>query len=525
MKRKKKVSMKRVKEILRLHFESGLSNEKVANALQISKGSVKNYLERFKAAELSWPLPPDISDGELLSKLRKNGNSRGETSHSRPLPDFEYVVKEIQRPHVTRYLLWKEYKETFPDGLEKSQFYGHLKDYIKAHSITMKIHHKGGDKLFVDYSGDKPEYIDRDTGEVVSVEFFACSWGASSYSYAEATMTQGLEDWIPSHVRAFNYFGCVANALVPDNLKSGITKADYYDPDLNPTYAKLAEHYNTSILPARVRKPRDKAVVESNILHLQRFILGRLRNRTFFSLQEINEAIRIELDMYNSQPMQLYKVSRRKRFEEIDKPFAKDLPRDDFTIKEVKYDVSVGPDYHVQYRKHFYSVPFIFANKKMDIYLDANIVQIYHDNQRITSHMKGLPNYSYTTIDEHMPKEHQFVKGLNKRKLIFLAGEIGGHTATAVKNLLDNRRHPEIGFRAALGIINLKKQYPPERIEKAAQRAIHFNRIKRRDFISILKNGLDKQPVPNSHEKRRALEPFEQQSLFHENIRGSQYYN
>lgn len=507
--------MRKIKEVLRLHFECNLGKKKIALALGLSKTSVGNYMSRFEKSGLTWPIK--LSDKELEAKLFLKEDAH---SHSgKPYPDFDRVIDQLSQKHVTRKLLWQEYKEANPDGLELSRFCELLNRHISTHRLTMKIHHKGGDKLFVDYSGDALTYIDRETGEVIETQMFVCSWGASSYSYAECTHTQGLEDWIASHVRAYQYFGCVPHATVPDNLKSGVTKPDWYDPDINPTYAKLAEHMGTAILPARVRKPKDKAIVESNVLHVQRYILGRLRNRTFFSLAEINEAVRALLEEFNAQPMQVYKVSRKERFEQIDKPQAKPLPAAPFQIKEIKIGLKVGPDYHIQYRKHFYSVPYALAGKRVDIHLTGRIVQIYCENERVASHQMGPANYSYCTNDIHMPQNHRFIKGLNSSQLIFMAGKIGTHTSTLIKRSLDNKKHPEVGYRQALGIINLKRQYPEERVEKACERALHFNCIKRRDILSILKKGLDTKPLPKK-------EPdLIQQSIFHDNIRGEDYYN
>ncbi len=513
-----KASMRKIKEVLRLHLECGLGKKKISMALKISKGSVVSYVHRFEASGLSWPLPTSLTDKELETRLFLKAKRENEIEKS--LPDFDLAVTQLARPHVTRKLLWREYKETHPEGMELSRYYELLNKHIVSNKLSMKIHHKGGDKLFVDYSGDSPSYVDKDTGELISVQLFVCSWGASSYSYAECTYTQGLEDWVGSHVRAYEYFGCVPAATVPDNLKSGVKKADWYDPDVNPTYAKLAEHYNTTILPARVRKPKDKAVVESNVLHIQRYILGRLRNRTFFSLAEINETVKELMEAFNEEPMQVYKVSRRERFEQIDKPNAKPLPADAFKIREIKIGVKIGPDYHIQYRKHFYSVPYTLAlaGKRVEIHLAGLIVQIYCETERVASYHIGPANYSFTTTDSHMPASHQFVKGLNKSSLIFMAGKIGTYTSTLIKRTMDNKKHPELGYRQALGIINLKRQFPEDRVEKACARALHFDMIKRRDILSILKKGLDKEPLPEKETQE------EQLSIFHKNIRGEGYY-
>ncbi|MBU2214292.1 IS21 family transposase [Patescibacteria group bacterium] len=509
-------------EILRLHFMNpGLSNRKIGRTLQISKNTVRKCLIRFQCSGLSWPLPKDYSESEVYSKLYTS--SLPVEDESSPIPDWERLLKEVHRPHMTLQLLWEEYKETYPDGLGRSQFYHHFRRYRKAHlPPSMHMAHKGGDKLFVDYSGDGLSYIERLTGEVVSVELFVASWAVSSYSYAEGTHTQKLPDWIQAHNRMLRFFKCVPNGLVPDNDKTSVTKADFYDPDLNPTYALLADHYDTAVIPARPRKPKDKAVVESNILHVQRFILARLRDRTFFSLQEANEAIWTELEKYNNRPMQLYKIPRKQRFEELDRPYAKPLPAEEFPYIHVKNDVLVDKNYHISFDKHFYSVPHALCGSRVQVRRTNSVVEIFCDG-RVASHKVGIKEYGYSTQDAHMPSNHRFVKGWTSEKMVNWAAQIGENTAAAVRKVLSQRKHPEIGFKSALGIIQLDKKYPKARIEAAAKRVIYFNYITRKGFIAILEKGLDKKPLPDNSSGKRN-QPL-QLALFHENVRGAEYYN
>ena len=506
--------MRKILDILRLHFSGGFSNQTIADSLRLSKGSVFNCLQRFQAAGLSWPIPEDISQVALNAKLYPPKKVAAEGV---PLPDFDHILTELKRPHVTRQLLFKEYRETYPQGLGQSSFYERLSQHARDKNVTLHQNHIGGDKLFVDYSGDAPSYIDLDTGECIPVELFAASWGASSYSYAEVTRTQTSGDFVQSHVRAFRFFGCVPAALVPDNLKSAVLKASFTDPDLNPLYEKMATHYDTALLPARVYKPRDKAVVESNVLHLQRFILGRLRDRMFFSLAEVQEAVLALVVLFNAEPMQLYKISRLERFEALDKPFAKPLPKDDFALQEVKLDVKVHLDYHIQFRKHFYSVPFTLSGQYVEVHSDGTTLQIYRDGVRVGGHKQGLPNYGYTTQLVHMPPNHQFWKGLTPEKLLLRAAQVGESMALLIQKILDCRRHPEQGYRAALGILNLSSKYGKERLEKAAARALHFGGRRRRDLVSILDAGLDQKAISDDDAQvnRPATPPLE-----HHNIRG-----
>jgi len=505
--------MKQTREILRLHFDCGLSNQKIADAVRKSKGSVFNCITRFKAAGLKWPLSEEMSDSGLEKCLYPEAYQKKDET---VMPDFKRIHRELSRPHVTLELLWEEYRQSCPEGLSRSSFYRHYARYRNKLSVDMKVVHKGGDKLFVDYSGKKWRYFNRQKNEWVETEFFVASWGASSQCYCEASLSQTGEDWVSSHVRALEYFDCVPAAIVPDNLKSGVTKAVFYEPEINGLYKLFARHYDTAILPARVKKPKDKPVVESNVLHLQRFIFGRLRDRTFYSLEDLNEAIWELLGEFNKRPMQQYKQSRRQRFEDLDKPYAGALPAARFVFTRVKTDVRVSPNYHIEFDKHFYSVPYEFVRKSVDVYQSGSIIEIYHDGQHVCRHKKQLPDYRYTTIDAHMPPQHKFVKGWSAPWFIAQAQKIGEATAQLVSGVLDSKRHPEQGFRAAMGILNLKKQYGEARVEKAALRALHFGNPSYYGMKNILAKGLDQKPLQQQSQR---------QPLLHENIRGRHYYN
>ena len=510
---RKRMKMKQIKEILRLHFDCKLSNQQIANATRKSKGSVFNCISRFKQAGLQWPLPEELSDSGLEKWLYpETGSKKDETL----MPDFKRIHQELSRPHVTLELLWEEYRQGCPEGLSRSSFYRHYARYRNKMSVDMKVIHKGGDKVFVDYSGKKLRYWNRQEGTWVEVEFFVASWGASSCCYCEASQSQSAQDWVASHIRALEHFGCVPAAIVPDNLKSGVTKASFYEPEINGLYKLFAQHYDTAILPARVKKPKDKPVVESNVLHLQRFIFARLRDRTFYSLEDLNEAIWELLEAFNQRPMQLYQQSRQERFEQMDAPCARQLPAQRFIFKQVKMGVRVAPNYHIEFDKHFYSVPYEFVREQVDVYQSGSVIEIYHDGQHVCRHKKQLPNYRYTTTDDHMPPQHKFVKGWSAPWFIAQAHKIGEATAELVSRVLDSKRHPEQGFRAAMGILNLKKQYSEARVEKAAQRALHFGNLSVQGIKNILAKQLDKKPLQPKSQR---------QPLLHDNIRGNHYYN
>lgn len=508
-----RMKMKKVREILRLHYDCKLSNQQIADAVKKSKGSVFKCLERFKAARLVWPLPAEMSDSRLEEALYPQVSGK---QNRVILPDFEYIHREMSRPHVTLELLWEEYQKNEPSGLCRSSFYRHYGLYRKALPVEMKVAHKGGDKLFVDYSGDKLCFYDRKGKRWVEVEIFVASWGASSYCYCEASLSQSGRDWVGSHVRALSWFGCVPAAIVPDNLKSGVTKADFYEPDINALYAQFARHYDTAILPARVKKPKHKAVVESNVLHLQRFIFGRLRDRTFYSLAEVNGAIWEELEVFNDRPMQQYKQSRTERFETLDKPHAKPLPAERFCFTQIKTGVRVAPNYHIEFEKHYYSVPWEFVRQQVDVYQTGAILEIYHNGEHVCRHMVEPGNYRYTTREEHMPPAHKYVKGWSAAWFIAQAHQIGEATEELIQAILTSKRYPEQGYRAALGVLNLKKKYSPERLEKAARRALHFGSLSCNSLKSILAQGLEQETLPQKPNRK----PLE-----HENIRGQHYYS
>jgi transposase len=509
--------MRKIRDLLRLHFDCSLSNKQIGDALGVSKTCVHNALNRFKKSGIAWPLPADLSDSSLEQTLYKDPSAQPLADTL--LPNFEHIYRELARPHVTLKLLFDEYRTLVPTGLSKTAFYRRFGVYRKKVSPTMKIIHKGGEKLFVDYSGDSFEYVNRDTGEIIPVQLFVCCWGASSYSYAEVTATQGIQDWLQSHARALAFFGCAPQAFVIDNLKSGVTKSHLYDPDINPLYAKLAAHYGVAVLPARVRKPRDKAVVESNVLHLQRHLLGRLRDRTFFSLAEINDAIAAELVAYNDRPMQQYGLSRQKRFEELDKPYGQPLPAESFAYTQVK-TATVAPDYHIEFEKHYYSLPFALVGTTVTVYQINNTLEIYSDGLHLCRYRKEPSNHCYTTRDEHMPPNHRAVRGWSASGFILRAGTIGPATSEAVKIIIERQKHPEQGFRAARGVLALDPRFPKERIERACQRAIRYKAVTYRTIRTILDKKLDEQPFPEcTLSSLPTTTPLD-----HENLRGAQYY-
>ncbi len=510
---KSRLKMRQIREILRYRFENGVSFNKISDALKISKGSVVNTVKRFEESKLSWPLSDELSDSDLEHQLYPPEKSKSFNEH---YPTISYLEKEMKRPHVTLQLLYEEYAKDNPNGLKRTAFYDYYNKSFPNRPVTMKMIHKGGDKLFIDYSGDSISYVNRTTGEVISTELFVCCWGASSYCYAEATESQKQEEFTMSHVRAMGYFGCVPNVFVPDNLKSAVVKAKRFDPTINRLYAEMAEHYNVVVLPARVRKPQDKGVVESNVLHIQRFILARLRNYTFFSLDELNASIKKLLEEFNHRPMKEYgNQHRRKRFEELDLPHANQLPENPFTITKIATKVLVGFNYHIRFENHNYSVPSKLVKKRVEVYQRGNIIEIYHDGIHICRHLKGLPNFGHTTNRDHMPSTHKFIANRSVEWFIAKGNEIDQDVGEFLRLLMMDRHHPEQAFNAAQGVLRLVKVYGEQRLHNACRRAIYFKSVSFKSVQSILEKGLDKQDWGEG-----VLEN-EEQNIEHENLRNN----
>jgi transposase len=507
--------MRKIRVVLEYRLGKRLSADQTSQALSTSKGSVINIGHRFKASKLPWPLPTDLSDEALETALYPEPENPGGTGGQ---PDVAYIEKELSRPHVTLQRLYEEYSEQHPDGLKRTAFYDRVTK-SRPPKVTMKVIHKGGDLVYSDYSGDGLEYIDRSTGEVKPVDLFVCCWGASSFSYADGTESQKTPDFSMSHVGGFEYFGVLPFGVVLDNLKSGVHKSDRYDPIANPLFAKMLEHYGVAVLPARVRKPRDKAVVESAVLHIQRFILARLRDRQFFSLDEVNAAIREELEVFNNRPMKEYGgQTRRQRFEELDRPFARQLPQERFAISQMKLDVRVARNYHVRFADHHYSVPWHLAGKLVDVYRLGSTIEIYHGNVHVCRHQAGSSHFGYSTSKDHMPPNHAFVKGWSKEWFMAQAGEIGPATVEAVCTIMSAREHVQQGFNSALGVLRMAKAFTPRRLERACQRAVYFKAVNYRSIKAILDQHLDEQLLLMLNR------PDEPPPVVHENIRGPNYY-
>ena len=508
----KRISMRKTREILRLKYECKRSNREIATSCGIGSSTVSDHMMRARVAGVTWPIASDIDDSALEQLLFP---STAPTVKLQPVPDFQLVHKERKRRKgVTLVLLWEEYKEQHPDGYQYSWFCQNYRTWAGRLDVVMRQDHRAGERLFVDYAGQTVPIVDRFTGEITDAQIFVAVLGASNYTYAEATKSQQLEDWIGSHVRTFSFLGGVSELVVPDNLRSGVNKACRYEPDVNPTYLDLAKHYGTAILPARVRKPRDKAKVEAGVLLVERWILARLRDHTFFSLAELNQEIRKLLDRLNTKPFKKLPGSRRSQFEQLDKPALKPLPAMPYKIAHWK-KATVNIDYHVEVEGHYYSVPYQLVKKKLDVRYTDKTVELLHKGKRVASHLRGYSRGHHTTVKEHMPKRHQKYLEWTPDRFLGWARKIGPQTAALTDTLLHSRAHPQQAYRSILGILRLSKSYGDDRLEAACQRALHIKAMSYRSIESILKNNLDKRPL---------LTTTEAPPVNHDNIRGADYY-
>lgn len=506
--------MRKVQEVLRLLLVCGLSQRQVSRASGVGRASVAEYFERAQKAGLleTWgSLSAEELEGRLYPPAR-----RPPAPSERPEADWAAVHEELKRRDMTLSLVWQEYREQHPDGYQYSRFCDLYRAWRGKLDLSMRQVHRPGEKLFVDYCGATVPVVDASTGEVREAQVFVAVWGASSYTFAEATWSQGLSDWIGSHVRAFEFGGGLPELVIPDNLRSGVTRTCRYEPELNPTYQDLAIHYGVAVMPARVRKPRDKAKVESGVQLVQRWILARLRHRAFFSLGELNQAIRELLGPLNQRPFRKRPGSRRSLFESLEKPALRPLPEERFTYAEWK-KARVHVDYHVEVEGHYYSVPYQLVSQQLDVRVSAKTVECFAKGKRVASHLRSFVRGSHITQSGHMPLAHREYAQWTPERLVRWARESGPSVSGLIERVMATRAHPQQGFRSCLGILRLSQRYGKERLEAACQRALEVGAPSYRSVRSILEVGLDHQELP-------AGEPAAALPQVHENLRGASYY-
>lgn len=512
------ISMRKMREILRLRFLSGCSHAAIAKSIGIGETTVGDCLQRVKRAKLSWPLPEDFDDEQLEKLLYPSTQKSSCTLQKQGDIDWAYIHKELKRKSVTLQLLWNEHNAKYPESLRYSQFCRCYREWAQPLGVWMHQVHKAGEKLFVDYAGQTmPVVINTKTGEIREAQIFVATLGASDFTYVEATWTQTLPDWIGSHVRAFEFFGGCPEIVVPDNLVSGITKAHLYEPHINFSYQDMAVHYGVVIMPARVRSPKDKGKVEQGVQQTERMILAALRNRTFFSLQELNGAIALLLADINKRPFQKLPGSRLSQFLELEKPALKSLPSTPYEYAEWK-KVRAGFNYHVEIEGHHYSVPFILVKRELLVRHNEKTVEVFHQNKRVASHLKSHVLQGYTTDKAHMPKNHQKHVEWTPERIASWAKKTGPQTSKFVEALMNSRPHPQQGFRSCLGVLRLAKSYGAERLEAACNRALSIKAYSFKSVESILKNNLENSALPGTVPEKTIPDG-------HENVRGQHYFD
>jgi len=511
----KRLPMRPFREIMRLKYEVGLGHRAIARACAVGVGTVSEYVRRAGRAGLGWPLPENLDDAALEAKLFPT--SAGPGWVQRALPDFAYLHQELKRVGVTLQLLWLEYRQDHPDGYQYSQFCERYRRFAKKLAPSMRQVHRAGEKAFVDFSGNKPHYVDARTGEIVEAELFVGVLGASGLVYGEATPSQELPFWIAAHVRMLEWFEGAPEIFVPDNLRSAVTIPCRYDPTLNRTYSDFAQHYGAVVIPARTYHAKDKPKVELSVLLAQRWVLAVLRNRTFFSLGELNAAIWERVRVINERPMQKLGVSRRQLFERLDRPALKPLPTDRYEMAEWK-NCRVNIDYHVEVDHNYYSVPYQLIHELVEARFTHSTVEIFFKSHRVDSHRRLFGRGLASTKLEHMPSSHRAHAEWTPSRLISWGEKTGPATARVVAEIMASRPHPEQGFRACLGIMRLGQIHGAARLEAACLRAERLGSCQYRTVKNILAAGLE----------QLALEPegsSPQTTPVHDNIRGSKYYN
>lgn len=498
--------MRMIKEVLRLCHSCGLSKKEISKSLRCSRGAVYEYINRAKAAGLSWPLPDELDDDQLERRLFPPPPKQ----QKRPLPDFSYIHTELKKKGVTLGLLWGEYREEHPDGLGFSQFCEHYGRFAKTLNLVMRQEHKAGDKAFSDFAGKTLPITDPDTGEVKPAHLFVCTLGASNFTFAALFQDETTESWCNGHAAAFSYFGGCPRYCVPDNPKPVITKACRYEPDVNPNFAQMAAHYDVAVVPARVRRPKDKSVVEAAVGLATRWILAVLRKRTFFSLAEARTAVRELLDKLNDRPFKKIPGCRRSVFESIERPALKPLPPVPYEYADFK-KASVNIDYHIEYDKHFYSVPCQYVREVVEVRATSTTIEIFRKGKRIAAHPRSPLVNKATTLNEHRPKSHQQYGDWSPDRLVRWAGKIGPSTGRLIATIMARQKYPELGYRSCLGILRLAKNFGDQRLEAACNRALAIRGLCYKSVKSILDSNLDQRPLP---EKPHQL------AIVHSNIRG-----
>jgi len=507
--------MRKLKEVLRLRFELGLGQRQIARSCSIGQATVSEYLKRAQAASVGWPLPEGWDDGKLEEALYGRPLRRI-YENRKPMPEMARIQEELQQhKHLTLQLVWEEYRQAHPDGYGYSRFSELYQRWRRQMDVVLRQEHRAGEKLFVDYAGATIPVYDPQGGPLRQAAIFVSVLGASSYTYAEATWSQELENWIGSHIRAFEFYRGCPKLVVPDNTRSGVNRACRYEPDLNRTYHEMSMHYGAAVMPARPYKPRDKSKVENGVQLVQRWVVAALRHQRFFSLSELNQAIQELLNKLNQRPFRKRSGCRASLFAELDRPALQLLPAERYEFHQWATAL-VNIDYHIEFDSHFYSVPYTLTGQLVEIRATMTTVEILQHGERVASHARSRQHYQATTISEHRPKSHQQHLAWPPSRMLGWAQTVGAATVQLFTAILESKPHPEMGYRACLGILRLGQRYSSARLEAAAARAVSTGACSYRSVKSILEHSLDGQPVEA---------PVTKPPLEHDNIRGASYFD
>lgn len=503
--------MEKLREILRLQA-LGYNQSEIARSCDIARSTVQDYLRRAREQDLTYDQVRQLSDSDAQARV---GKGKPTLSTMTDRVDFERVHRELQSKGVTLTLLWQEGLEQHLWSWSYSQFCRHYRCWKVRHNLSMRQHHEGGEKLFVDYCGPTVPIHHPETGEVKPAQIFVACLGASNYTFAEATDSQALPYWIGSHQRALEFFGGVPQAIVPDNLKSGVSDPCRYEPGINRSYQAFAEHYQVAILPARPNHPRDKAKVEKAVQEVERQILAPLRHQRFTSLAQLNDAIQARLEQLNSRVMKSYGCSRRTLFEQVDQPALKPLPTQPFVFARWK-TAKVNLDYHLEIERHYYSVPYWFVHRQVWVKITEQTLEVFYDHQRIALHPRSTVPYRFTTLPGHMPPEHWAYKAQSKASFLAWAEQMGPQTRQQVEAIFKRKDHEEQAFRTLKGVQGLATRYGAQRLEEACKRANTFGLVGLKRLKAILNAHLESQPLP--------VETEAPPSAVHDHVRGQTYY-
>ena len=510
------LSMRKIKEVLRLRYDLGLQQQEIARSCSIAQSSVHRYLERASAAGLSWPLPKDYDD-RRLNELLFPAEPTGDLAPARAPLDFAEIQRQLQsHKHVTLQLLWEEYRQSQPEGYRYSRFCELYRRWQRKQDVVLRQEHRAGEKMFVDWAGDTIPIYDRNGGVAQPASLFVAALGASSYTFVRATASQDLPNWIQCHIQAFEFFQGTTKLIVPDNPRTGVTRACRYEPDLNRTYLELAQHYGVAIMPARPYKARDKAKVEAAVLLAERWLIAVLRHEKFFSLADLNQTIALLLERLNQRHFRKLPGSRASLYATLDRPALQPLPAQPYVLADWK-TVRVNIDYHIEVDRHYYSVPYQLVGEQLETRSTGTTVEIFHRGKRVASHVRSFVAYQHSTQHEHMPKSHQAHLEWTPSRLIAWGQSVGQATGQLIANILESKPHPEISYRACLGIMSLGKLFSPSRLEAACRRALEAQAYSYQSVKSILQRGLDRQLEVRPEAERSSPE--------HENLRGSPYYD